>query len=235
MSKGILYLIPVVIGDGLPHLYLPAGTLEIIKRIKVIIAENARTARRFIKLCEPMHPLQEIDVHELDKHSKNPEIDKLFFSLRNGIDTGLMSEAGMPGIADPGGEIVLAAHKEGIKVVALTGPSSIFLALASSGLNGQQFSFNGYIPKEKAERINRIKELETKVRKSGYTQIFIETPYRNTAIYQELLNTLSNDINLCVASGICSENEFIKTQKIAEWKKKSMPPIDKIPAVFLIG
>ena len=233
IKKGILYLIPVPLGDSSLPDVLPAKTIEITRELKWFIAENAKTARQFLKQFNMAVPLQEITVNEIDKHSNEIDFALLFEGLRTGKDTGLLSEAGMPAVADPGSKFVLQAHKEGIKVVPLVGPSSILLAIAASGLNGQSFIFHGYLPKEKDQRIEKIRSLDANARKLKQTQIFIETPYRNQAIIEDLLSNCSPGSLLCVASEISLPSEFIQTKSIAEWKKSKMD-FNKKPVVFLI-
>lgn len=231
--KGTLYLVPVLLGETLTTDVLPFKTIEIAKSLQHFIVENAKSARRFLKMLPSNFPLQEINVMELDKHSSNTDFDYFFEPLRNGFDTGLVSEAGMPAIADPGSIFVLQAHKENIKVVPLAGPSSIFLALAASGLNGQGFMFHGYLPKNKQERIEKIKALESAAMKNKITQIFIETPYRNQPLLEDILTVAHSSLLLCIASGISTSSEVIITKTISEWKRK-IPNVKDVPTVFLI-
>lgn len=232
-SKGILYLIPVPLGDTPVRTVLPSHTISITQRLKYFIAENSKTARHFLKQIEMPVPQQEIQVLEIDKHSDTIDFDSFFESLRHGNDTGLMSEAGMPAVADPGSKFVLQAHKEGIRVVPLTGPSSILLALAGSGLNGQSFIFHGYLPKEKSVRIEKLKVLESNARKLRQTQIFIETPYRNDALTDDILQNCSPSTLLCIASELSLPSEFICTKSVADWKKSKVS-FNKKPVVFLL-
>jgi 16S rRNA (cytidine1402-2'-O)-methyltransferase len=233
MSKpGILFLVPVTLGDTTLQKVLPVDTISVLQELQVFIAENAKTARQFMKSAGMSRPFSEITVMEIDKHANKIDFDFYFRDLRSGFNTGLMSEAGMPGIADPGAAFVQQAHKENIKVIPLTGPSSIFLALAASGLNGQSFTFNGYLPKEKDQRIAKISLMEKSAKKFNQTQIFIETPYRNKQIFDDLLSTCSGSTLLCIASEISTDTEMIKTKTISEWKNTKVD-LDKKPIVFL--
>jgi 16S rRNA (cytidine1402-2'-O)-methyltransferase len=233
IKPGILYLVPVTLGDTSLSKVLPVETISILQELQVFIVENAKTARQFMKAAGMSHPFSEIEVKEIDKHSTTIDFNEYFSELRSGFNVGLMSEAGMPGIADPGAAFVKQAHKENIKVVPLTGPSSIFLALAASGLNGQGFAFHGYLPKDKTERIQKISLLEKNASRLNQTQIFIEAPYRNKQLFDDLLNTCSGSTQLCIASEITLEKEYIKTKTITDWKSSKLD-LDKKPVVFLL-
>lgn len=230
----ILYIIPLPIVENDLRL-IPVEVISKIHNINYFIVEKARTARRFIKSTGFEGKIEDLTFIELDKH--NPEnIDKSI--LKPAIDCksiGLMSEAGMPCIADPGSVIVNMAHEMGIKVVPLSGPSSIFLALAASGLNGQNFHFHGYLPVKNEALLTKLKSIEKSVFSENKTNIFIETPYRNTAMMQNLLANLNQDLKLCIAANITGENELISTKKIKDWKKGILPDINKQNCVFLIG
>jgi 16S rRNA (cytidine1402-2'-O)-methyltransferase len=232
-KPGILYLVPVLLGETSIHDVLPEKTIQTASKLACFIAENAKSARHFLKQLPLTGTLQEIEVLELDKHSGKIDFNYYFAKLRSGIDTGLVSEAGMPGIADPGSAFVLQAHKEGIQVVPLTGPSSLFLALAASGMNGQGFLFHGYLPKEKEDRSSKIKLLEKNAERFRQTQIFIETPYRNQALFTDLLQLLNPGTLLCLAADVTLPTEFIKTMTVGEWRKKTVD-LNKRPCVFLI-
>lgn len=229
-----LYIIPLPIIENDIKLI----TVEVINKIHKIdyfIVEKARTARRFIKSTGFEGRIEDLTFIELDKH--NPEkIDKSILKPAvDGKPVGLMSEAGMPCIADPGSTIVSLAHEMGIKVVPLSGPSSIFLALAASGLNGQNFHFHGYLPVKNEAFLLKLKSIEKSVFSENKTTIFIETPYRNNSMLQNLLSNLNLDLKLCIAANITGENELISTKKIRDWKKESLPDINKQNCVFLIG
>lgn len=233
-NKGTFYLIPVPLGEINPVEVLPESTLIVARRISCFIAENAKSARRFLKAAGTSYPLQEINIMEIDKHQSKIDYDYYFADLRSGKDAGLVSEAGIPAVADPGSAFVQQAHRESIRVVPLTGPSSILLALAASGLNGQSFVFHGYLPKELEARKVKIRAMELQVKKIRETQIFIETPYRNTALLNDLLQTCSDSTLLCIATDITLPSEEILTLPIAEWKRRKIN-IDKRPTIFLIG
>lgn len=233
MIKGTLYLIPVPLADEAAAKSLTPYLQETINTINEYIVENEKTARRCLKQLGLLTPQNQLIVHDYGKHHREDGLKEFFEGLESGKDVGLMSEAGCPGVADPGAEIVAEAHKRGMKVVPLVGPSSILLALMASGFNGQSFTFHGYLPIDKIDRSKRIKELEGFADKLKQTQIFIETPFRNNALLEEILRSCRNDTYLCVASNITSEEEFIKTQTIGNWKL-SVPELHKKPTIFLI-
>ena len=228
-----LYLFPVNISNAPFADVLPSLNFEILKGIRHFIVENIRTARRFIKKCDPSANISAITFYELNFHTPQEVIASYLNPLREGSPVGLMSEAGCPGVADPGALIVRIAQEEGLKVVPLIGPSSILLSLMASGLNGQNFSFHGYLPVDSAERERRIRTLESQSLQHDVTQIFIETPYRNDKMLESLLKTLRNDTLLCVARGVTDpENECIITRSVGKWKESNFR-IDKVPTVFL--
>lgn len=232
--QGKIYLIPNLLGDSDPKRSIPDGVIEIIHKIKVFIVENIRSARRFlIKINYPLKP-DEITFYEIDKHSKHIETEKYITLCLSGTDLGIISEAGMPAIADPGSALVKSAHENKIDIVPLTGPSSIFLALAASGLNGQNFTFHGYLPIQRNERIKKIKEIENKARIEKEAQIFIETPYRNMSLLNELINICEPSTLLCIAAEISTDTENIHTRSISLWKAR-LPDLHKKPAVFILG
>lgn len=234
-SKGKLYLIPTPIVDcDDPFLYMPLYNKEVIVKIDHFIVEELRTARRFISKCKTGKKIDLMEFSELNEHTSALEIDKLAEPLNRGFDVGVMSEAGVPGVADPGALIVEKAHRMGVEVIPLIGPSSILLSLMASGMNGQSFTFNGYLPIKPDEKSRKLKDLERKAA-YGQTQIFIETPYRNDKLFADMLQMLSGKTRLCVASNISGESQFIKTFTIEEWKKKSKPDLKKKPTIFLIG
>jgi len=230
---GTLFLIPVTLGDNPPSEVLPSSVIDIIRKLEFFIAENAKSARLFLKNAGIEKPLQEITVMEIDKHNDIIDFNSYFGHLKNGFDTGLLSEAGMPAVADPGSSFVRMAHREGIVVKPLPGPSSVFLALAGSGLNGQNFCFHGYLPKDKQNRVERLRLIEKTSFKNYQTQIFIETPYRNQALFEDLLNTCSGETLLCIAVELTLPTEEIHTMRIKDWKKHKAN-YNKRPAVFLI-
>lgn len=225
-----VYLIPIPIAEGALHTLSPEIG-EYVLQIKHYFVENIRTARRFLKALQPSIVIDELQFSEIDKHN-GPDMHQLNQWLKDGKTIGVMSEAGCPGIADPGAEIVAVAQRAGAKVVPLVGPNSIVLALMASGLNGQSFSFQGYLPVKEPARSQKIKQLETASRKEHQTQIFIETPYRNNQLLDDLLKNCAPGTRLCIAQNITASNQFIRTQSIDAWKKQK-PALEKLPAVFL--
>lgn len=229
-----LYLIPVNISDAPLRDTLPDGNIDIIRGIRHFIAENVRTARRFLKKCDPAFDIAATTFYELNRHTDLAEVGSYLEPIRNGLPVGVMSEAGCPAVADPGAVAVSIAQREGLKVVPLVGPSSILMALMASGFNGQGFSFNGYLPIEPKEREKRLKDLEALSRRLDMTQIFIETPYRNNKMVESLVRSLRGDTMLCVACDITDpERETIVSRPVAKWKGAKYD-FDKRPAIFLI-
>ena len=231
---GILYLVPNTLGNPDTNNTIPSGITEKVNEIRVFIVENLRNARRYLKKLNAKIDIDQLTFHELNEHTPEHEIPSFLEQAMAGADTAIISEAGVPGVADPGAVVVRMAHECGIKVVPLTGPSSILLSLMSSGLNGQSFRFLGYLPVKQPERIKKIKEIEREVRRKGETQIFIEAPYRNDAMLNDLLNTCDPSTLLCVAADITLDSEFIHTRPVMLWKKKK-PSLHKRPTIFLIG
>jgi 16S rRNA (cytidine1402-2'-O)-methyltransferase len=229
-TRGTLYLIPVALGGDNAHALIAPDTIDTARGLRTFIAENAKSARGFLKAIAHPGPLQELKIHTLDEHTRN--VAPFLKLLLSGEDCGLMSEAGCPAVADPGSALVRRAHEAGVRVVPLTGPSSILLALMASGMNGQHFAFHGYLPVERTQRARKLKELEA--RASDETQIFIETPYRNEALLSALLEQCRGDTLLCIAADLTLPGGFVATRTIAEWKKKP-PIIDRRPAVFLLA
>ena len=230
-----LYLIPVTLGETAINQVLPSYNHDVICGIRHFIVENVRSARRFLKKVDKTIDIDALVFYELNRHTDRNFIGAYLEPLRNGEAVGIISEAGCPAIADPGADVVAIAQSLGLKVVPLVGPSSILMALMASGFNGQSFAFNGYLPVEGAQRIRAVKKLEGKVQSENQTQIFIETPYRNTKMIETLLSALSPRTRLCVAAGITCAEEFIRTRTVAEWKKSEIPDISRIPAIFLLG
>ena len=233
-AKGTLYLIPTTLGDTAETAdVIPVKVNHIINTIDEYIVENERSARHYLKKVGINKPLQEIILHPLDQHTSIQEISTYLNSISEGKNIGIISEAGCPGIADPGADVVKQAHEKNIKVVPLVGPSSIFLALMASGFNGQNFAFNGYLPKERVDRIKKIKELEKLAQQKHQTQLFIETPYRNDHMLEDILAACDGSTKLCIACDITLPTEFIQTKTVGAWKKQ-IPDINKRPAIFLI-
>jgi 16S rRNA (cytidine1402-2'-O)-methyltransferase len=233
MPYGTLYLIPVPLAENTASKSFTPYLTDTINSIKEFIVENEKTARRFLKEAGLKTPQSELLIHDYGKHNRADGTAGFFKGLQAGNDVGLMSEAGCPGIADPGAEIVEKAHRMGIKVVPLVGPSSILLALIASGFNGQSFTFHGYLPIDKVDRAKKIRELENLSIKNEQTQLFIETPFRNNPMLEEILKTCNPKTRLCIACDITAETEFIQTKTIAEWQKK-VPELHKRPTIFLI-
>lgn len=237
MSKGTLYLVPVTLGENADtRNVLPEYVIELAKSLRYYIAENPKTFRAFLKSIEVPVSLQEISVESYGKHDRKEFSPSQFLQpLLEGNDVGLVSEAGCPAVADPGSEIVRAAHDKGIRVVPLVGPSSLLLALMASGFNGQQFRFHGYLPIDNRDREEWIREMEFDANKHHITQIFIETPFRNIQLFEALMKSLHGETMLCIASDLTMPGEKVVTKSIRDWKKSSSPEIHKVPAVFVIG
>jgi len=231
---GTLYLIPVPLGPTAPQDSLPANVLATVRPLTYFVVEQAKTARAFLKAAGTDTPLQELQLEELNEHTKAEALDRLLAPLRSGHDVGLLSEAGCPAVADPGANLVALAQQENIRVVPLIGPSSLLLALMASGLNGQRFAFLGYLPAKEAERTKALRDLESDSRKHKQTQLFIETPYRNKAMFEGILQTCSPTTRLTVATDLTLPSESVITLTIAQWKKKTPPEIERRPTVFLL-
>lgn len=234
MAYGVLYLIPTPLGEDGLHV-LPDYWRPVLHRLDYLIAERAKTARRFIKSTGPERPIHVLHVEELNKRTPPGEIDRLLQPLRDGHDVGLMSEAGCPGVADPGSEVVARAHRLGIRVIPLVGPSSILLALMASGMNGQGFAFVGYLPAKQPALGKEILRLEAAARRHKSTQLFIETPYRNRTLIEQLLRTLQPATRLGIAADLTLPTEYIRTRTVAQWRETPPPDLHKRPAIFLIG
>lgn len=232
MTKGKLYLIPSTLGDYPPQQSLSASVLELTCSLKRFVVEETRTARRFLSKCGLKGHIDELEFRELNEHSTQAEVQDLL-SMFDGSDVGLISEAGLPAVADPGALLVELCHQNEIEVVPLVGPCSLMLALMASGLNGQSFAFCGYIPAKSDERRNAVRNLEKQSSALHQSQIIIETPYRNDALLSDMLQTLKDSTRVCVAADICMESQFIKTYTVATWRKKSIT-IGKRPCVFIL-
>ena len=231
---GKLYLIPTTLGDETEPLeVMPISVKKVIEDINYYIVENEKSARRFIKKISPKKPQPNLTIKLLDKYAIEEETQKYLDVCEQGFNVGLLSEAGVPAIADPGASIVKLAHQKNIQVVPLVGPSSILMAMMSSGLNGQNFAFNGYLPIDKGERKRAIKDLERISADKNQSQIFIETPYRNEKMFADLKAILSPQTSLCIAADITLSSEYIKTFSIKEWKQQQ-PNLHKRPAIFII-
>ncbi|MCG3164279.1 MAG: Ribosomal RNA small subunit methyltransferase I [Bacteroidia bacterium] len=233
--NGLLFLIPTPLGEEIEFgNFFPTYNSEIVNSIDVFIAEDAKSARRFLKQMGFKKSFDEITIHLLNEHSKDTDARNYLDVAMKGKNIGLLSDAGCPGIADPGASVIKMAHENNIQVVPLVGPSSILLALISSGMNGQNFAFNGYLQRETPLLTRQLRELEKRALQQNQTQVFIETPYRNTKMLETILQACGNETRLCIACDITLATEFIKTKTIAVWKK-NLPDIHKRPAVFVLG
>ncbi len=231
---GKLYLLPVWLGEGGGVEQLPPMNLEVAERVTLYFTEHEKTARRMLRRMVPAMDLPSLEMHRLDKDTTNHEAAQLLQHMKGSRDAAIVSEAGMPGIADPGARLVQAAHLAGIEVVPLTGPCSLFLALAASGMNGQQFTFNGYLPVKTPERKAAIKRLELEVQRTGAAQLFIETPYRNDAMLADLIDCCAPQTMLTIAIDLTQPGGSTVTRSIVGWKKKKVE-LGKRPAVFILG
>jgi 16S rRNA (cytidine1402-2'-O)-methyltransferase len=231
--KGTLYLIPGLLGDTAPGRVLPPLVKETVGRLTHFIVEDTRTARRFLKKLDPDIQINVLTFYEIDKHAGEVSLLSSLRVLEEGIDMGLLSEAGMPAVADPGALLVREAHRRGIRVVPLVGPSSLLLALMASGMNGQRFNFHGYLPIRHQQRIQAIRQLENLSAKEDQTQIVMETPYRNASLLADFLSICQPSTLLCIAADITLPTEDIYTATIEEWRRK-VPDINKRPAVFCL-
>lgn len=234
MNPGTLFLLPSALGDTAWQVYLPPETRDTASRLTCFVAENAKTARAELKRLGHPVPLREIAIEQIPEKPAHADLDRLLAPLAAGQDIGLMSEAGCPGVADPGALLARRAHERGFRVRPLVGPSSLLLALMASGLDGQRFAFHGYLPQKEPDRGRRIAELEKESRLQRQTQLFIETPYRNSAMFQALLSACRPETLLCIASNLTLPDEAVATRRIADWRRAPPPPLDKRPTVFLL-
>jgi 16S rRNA (cytidine1402-2'-O)-methyltransferase len=229
---GRIYLIPVTLGGDDFLSVIPEKVVGITRQLRYFVVEDIRSARRFLRLIDRKFPINDSVFYELNGHTPESDIEHYLEPAINGSDIGVLSEAGLPGIADPGAKIIALAHQKGITVTPLSGPSSIIMALISSGLNGQNFTFNGYLPVKPAERSAKLRDLEKKAGE-GFAQIFMETPYRNQTMLESILATCHNDTLLCIAADITLPTESIRTMKISEWKK-SLPLLNDRLVVYVM-
>jgi 16S rRNA (cytidine1402-2'-O)-methyltransferase len=228
-----LYLIPTTLGDTAVEKVLPAEIMQVVRNLRYFVVENTRTARRHLKKIDPEIVIDDLDFKELNEHTQRAGLELLLEPILKGFDIGILSEAGCPGVADPGADLVKIAHEKGIRVIPLVGPSSILLSLMASGMNGQNFAFIGYLPVKPVERTTAIRDIERNSGRDKQTQIFIEAPYRNAKLLTDLLSVCSAQTRLCIAVDLTLDSEFVVTKTIAEWKK-SLPDINKRPAIFLL-
>lgn len=227
-------MIPSTLGETAPEKVLPSYNIELLQHLDVFIVEEVRTARRFLRKCGYQKDFETVTFHILNEHTPEYEVITFLEQARSGRDTGLLSEAGCPAVADPGSMVVKLAHELRIRVIPLSGPSSIIMSLMASGFNGQNFTFHGYLPVKEPERIKKIREIERDVLRSGHTHIFIEAPYRNKHMIDSILSSCGNDTMLCIAANISLADENIVTASVGEWKKMNPDP-GKKPAVFLLS
>lgn len=233
VPKGKLYLIPVTLGDISPFEVLPLSIKKVIEGIDHYVVENEKTARRFIKSIVPSKSQPDLVLFPINKYTDTAEVPSFLDPCFQGHNMGVMSEAGVPGVADPGADVIKVAHQKGIQVIPLVGPSSILMAVMASGLNGQNFAFNGYLPIDNMERRKKIKELESRSFNEQQSQLFIETPYRNNKMMEELLVQLHAETEVCIACDITLPTEYIKTMSVNLWKKQ-VPDLHKRPTIFMI-
>lgn len=227
-----LFLIPNSVSPEETYLSVPGALADIVKDLRLFIVEEEKAARRFLKKINPDFPLSQCELVLLNEHSSPQGLTEIFKKIEN-KEAGMISESGCPCVADPGGALVLLAQKNGIEVVPLVGPSSIILALMASGLNGQRFSFNGYLPKDKPSRLQKIKDLERRSALEGQTQIFMETPYHNQSLFEDILSVCGKDTLLCVACDLTGLEQSVKTMPVGGWKKEKVS-LPKLPALFLL-
>lgn len=232
--KGKLYLIPTPISESDPEDVLPQSVIDITRHLNFFVVEELRTARRYLSHIKVDSPIDELTFFLLNEHSQPEEVEKMLIPLLSGSDMGLMSEAGVPAVADPGAILVAAAHRKGVRVVPLVGPSSILLTIMASGLNGQNFAFVGYLPVKPEERRRRIKQLEQRSRAEEQTQLFIEAPYRNLQLFKELVNVCNDQTAITIAVEVTSANEAVVTKTVREWKNLPLPDINKKNTVFAL-
>ncbi len=228
-----LYLIPNLLGNDDFRKSLPDFNLQIVHQIRIFVVENEKSARKFIKTILPEKKQSELEIHILDKDTSVKEVHDLIQLFKRNQPIGIISEAGLPAVADPGSKLVRLAHQKGVPVFPLTGPSSILLALMASGMNGQQFAFHGYLPIDKLERKKMIQRLEQESRKNNCTQIFMETPYRNNQLLEDLIKFCQSSTSICVAANLTMEDEFVWTGSPKEWAQKKTD-FHKKPAIFLL-
>lgn len=234
MAKGKLYLLPTTLGSEECSHVIPADVAAITIRLRHFAVEEIKSARRYLRKLDREFPIDDCKFFVLNKKTPPEELSKMMQVLSMGNDLGILSEAGCPGIADPGAELVALAHKKGMFVCPLTGPSSVLLGLIGSGFNGQKFTFHGYLPKERKDRIRNLKEFEREARMSGATQIFMDTPFRNMNVLDDLLNELQDDTYICIACDLTLYTERIQTMRVVDWRENAFD-LAKRPTMFLIG
>ena len=232
--KGKLYLIPNTLGGETLESIIPAGVSEIARGLRHFAVEDLKSARRLLRKMDREFPIDESTFLVLNQKTPPEELQQMLFALKKGSDVGIISEAGCPGIADPGANLVSLAHEQGYLVAPLVGPSSILLALIASGFNGQEFAFHGYLPKERKDRVRKLKEMEQNTRREGVTHIFMDTPFRNMHVLDDLLNELHDETMICIASNLSLPDERVRSLSVRNWREHAYD-LGKIPALFLIG
>ena len=237
MPTGTLYLIPCPISeDTAPYDVAPEANRAVIASLDYFIVENTRSARRFLSKAGVGRPIDELEFVELNEHTvAGADVERMVAPILKGRNAGVISEAGVPAVADPGQLVVSLCHRYGVRIVPLVGPSSIIMAVMASGMNGQSFAFNGYLPVKEPDRSRAIKKFEARAIAENQSQAFIEAPYRNVKLFEQMLHTCSAETHLCVACDITSASEYIRTATIAEWRKRGVPDIQKRPTIFIIG
>jgi len=231
--QGKLYLLPITLGDSKIESIIPQDVIAKTIEIRHFVVENIRTTRRYLRQLDKSFPIDDSQFNELNKHTKLQQIESYLEPIKKGLDVGVMSEAGVPGVADPGASVVELAHEKNIQVVPFVGPSSILLAVMASGLNGQNFAFNGYLPIKPNERTKVLKHLEKRSIQEQQSQLFIETPYRNQAMFDDIIKSCLPETKICIAADITLETEFIKTDRVRNWKNIK-PDLNKRPCLFII-
>ena len=235
MAYGKIYMLPCPISEGNPYDVLPEANRAVMGGLDYFIVENVRTARRFLSAAKIGRPIEELEFAECNEHTTALDIEPLLRPILEGRSVGIISEAGLPGVADPGADVVALAQKKGIEVIPLVGPSSILMALMASGQNGQSFAFNGYLPIKPAERAKALRHFERRALTEGQSQIFIEAPYRNEKLLRDMLATLSGTTRVTVAVDITSPTQIIRTLSVEQWRKTPLPDMHKRPTIFIIG
>ena len=233
MKAGKVILFPSLLAECPPAAVLPMSNIELVRQVRYFVVEELRTARRFLKACDRNIVIDDLHLEVLNEHTPHSDVEAMLQPALEGHDIGVISEAGCPAVADPGADVVAIAQRKNLKVVPLVGPSSIIMSVMGSGFNGQSFAFHGYLPIEPGERAKRIQVLEQRVYAEDQTQLFIETPYRNNKMAEDILKNCRPQTKLCIAANITCEGEYIKTKMIKEWQGK-LPDLSKIPCIFLI-
>ena len=234
MGAGALFLIPTLLGETRIEAVLPEGVKAKIREMDAFVAESAKSARQFLKAAEYPRPLTDVSIRELNEHTPAAALEELLAPIAAGMRVGMLSEAGCPAVADPGAALIARAHARGLRVVPLVGPSALLLALMASGLNGQRFCFHGYLPVDRAERDDAIRQLEAESRRGRQTQMFIEAPYRNARMFDALLRVCQPATRLCLATHLTLADEAVRTCTIEQWRSMPTPLLDRRPTVFLL-